>query len=103
MVGIRCYLTFLKHKGINYDYVFVYFCINLDESFIEMKAIIEYDLFNPSDAYAYKCSQKAVDAFQTLETIADDIEVFLANKMTSEACLIDIQVVLNEWRKSNNV
>lgn len=80
----------------------MYFCINFDESIFEMKAIIEYDLFNSQDAYAYKCSQKAVDAFQTLETIADDIEVFIANKTTSEACLIDIQRIIYDWRKSNN-
>lgn len=80
----------------------MYFCINFDESESQVKAIIEYDLFNSQDAYAYKCSQKAVDAFQTLETIADDIEVFLANKTTSEACLIDIQRVLNDWRKAND-
>ena len=102
MVGIRCYRTSYKLKGIKHGNEFVYFCINFDESFIEMKAIIEYDLFNSQDAYAYKCSQKAVDAFQTLETIADDIEVFLANKTTSEACLIDIQRVLNDWRKAND-
>ncbi len=36
-----------------------------------MKAIIEYDLFNAQDAHAYKCSQKAVEAFYTLETLMD--------------------------------
>ena len=95
MGGIKCLKTSLRQWGGRNDYVFVYFCINFDESKSQMKAIIEYDLFNSADAYAYKCSQKAVDAFQTLETIADDIEVFLANKTTSEACLIDIQRVLN--------
>jgi hypothetical protein len=68
-----------------------------------MKAIIEYDLFNAQDAHAYKCSQKAVEAFYTLETIADDLEVWLANKTTSEACLVDIQRVLLQWKKSNHV
>ena len=66
-----------------------------------MKAIIEYDLFNAQDAHAYKCSQKAVEAFYTLETIADDIEVWLASKKTSEAVLVDIQRVILEWKKSN--
>ena len=66
-----------------------------------MKAIIEYDLFNAQDAHAYKCSQKAVEAFYTLETIADDLEVWLANKMTSEGTLVDIQRLILEWKKSN--
>jgi hypothetical protein len=68
-----------------------------------MKAIIEYDLFNAQDAHAYKCSQKAVEAFYTLETIADDLEVWLANKMTSEGTLVDIQRLILEWKKLNNV
>ena len=68
-----------------------------------MKVIIEYDLSNAQDAHAYKCSQRAVEAFYTLETLMDDLEVFLANKTTSEACLLDIQRVLLQWRKSNNV
>ena len=68
-----------------------------------MKAIIEYDLFNAQDAHAYKCSQKAVEAFYTLETIADDLEVWLDNKNTSEGTLVDIQRVILEWKKLNNV
>jgi hypothetical protein len=68
-----------------------------------MKAIIEYDLFNAQDAHAYKCSQKAVEAFYTLETIADDLEVWLANKTTSEGTLVDIQRLILEWKKLNNV
>jgi hypothetical protein len=67
-----------------------------------MKAIIEYDLFNAQDAHAYKCSQKAVEAFYTLETIADDLEVWLANKMTSEGTLVDIQRLILDWKKANN-
>jgi hypothetical protein len=67
-----------------------------------VKAIIEYDLFNAQDAHAYKCSQKAVEAFYTLETIADDLEVWLANKMTSEGTLVDIQRLILDWKKANN-
>jgi hypothetical protein len=81
----------------------VYFCINFVESESQVKAIIEYDLFNAQDAHAYKCSQKAVEAFYTLETIADDLEVWLANKMTSEGTLVDIQRLILEWKKLNNV
>ncbi len=66
-----------------------------------MKAIIEYDLFNAQDAHAYKCSQKAVEALYTLETIADDIEVYLSNKTTSEAVLVDIKRILDQWNQSN--
>jgi len=67
-----------------------------------VKAIIEYDLFNAQDAHAYKCSQKAVEDFYTLETIADDIEVYLSNKTTSEAVLVDIKRILEDWDKSNH-
>jgi len=81
----------------------VYFCINFVESESQVKAIIEYDLFNAQDAHAYKCSQKAVEAFYTLETIADDIEVYLSQKTTSEACLVDIRRILDQWSKSNHV
>jgi hypothetical protein len=68
-----------------------------------MRVTVTYELTNPTDAHAYKCSQKAVEAFYTLETLMDDLEVFLANKTTSEACLLDIQRVLLQWRKSNHV
>ncbi len=68
-----------------------------------MKAIIEYDLFNAQDAHAYKCSQKAVEAFYTLETLMDDLDGWFDHKITSEACLIDIHRVLLEWKKSNHV
>lgn len=67
-----------------------------------MKAILEFDLTYPADAHAYKCSQKAVEAFYTLETIADDIDVWLANKKTSEGTLVDIQRVLLDWKKAYN-
>ncbi len=68
-----------------------------------MRVTVTYELTNPTDAHAYKCSQKAVEAFYTLETLMDDLEVFLANKTTSEVCLLDIQRVLLQWRKSNHV
>jgi hypothetical protein len=68
-----------------------------------MRVTVTYELTNPTDAHAYKCSQRAVEAFYTLESIADDLEVLLANKTTSEACLLDIQRVLLQWRKSNHV
>ena len=68
-----------------------------------MRVTVTYELTNPTDAHAYKCAQKAVEAFYTLETLMDDLEVFLANKTTSEACLLDIQRVLLQWRKSNHV
>lgn len=81
----------------------MYFCINFVESESQVRVTVTYELTNPTDAHAYKCSQKAVEAFYTLETLMDDLEVFLANKTTSEACLLDIQRVLLQWRKSNNV
>ncbi len=90
-----------KLKVQQHDHVFVYFCINFVESESQMKAIIEYDLFNAQDAHAYKCSQKAVEAFYTLETIADDLEVWLANKTTSEGTLVDIRRIVDQWNQSN--
>ena len=81
----------------------MYFCINFVESESQVRVTVTYELTNPTDAHAYKCSQKAVEAFYTLETLMDDLEVFLANKTTSEACLLDIQRVLLQWRKSNHV
>ena len=66
-----------------------------------MRVTVTYELTNPTDAHAYKCSQKAVEAFYTLETLMDDLEVFLANKTTSEAVLIDIKRILEDWNKSN--
>ena len=66
-----------------------------------MKAIIEYDLFNAQDAHAYKCSQRAVEAFYTLESIAADLEEYLMYKATSEAVLVDIKRILEDWKKSN--
>jgi hypothetical protein len=66
-----------------------------------VKALIEYDLFNDKDAYAYKCSQKAVEAFYTLESIAADLEEYLSNKTTAEAVLIDIRRILEDWYQSN--
>ncbi len=68
-----------------------------------MRVTVTYELTNPTDAHAYKCSQKAVEAFYTLETIADDIEVYLSNKTTSEAVLVDIKRILDQWSKSNHV
>jgi hypothetical protein len=67
-----------------------------------MRVTVTYELTNPTDAHAYKCSQKAVEAFYTLETIADDIEVYLSNKTTSEAVLVDIKRILDQWSKSNH-
>jgi len=67
-----------------------------------MKAIIEYDLFNAQDAHAYKCSQKAVEAFYTLESLQDSIEVYMSTKTTSEACIIELYDTLLRWKKSNH-
>jgi hypothetical protein len=66
-----------------------------------MKAIIEYDLFNAQDAHAYRCSQKAVEAFYTLESIAADMEEYLMYKTTAEAVLVDIRRIIDQWDQSN--
>ena len=66
-----------------------------------MRVNVIYDLTNPTDAHAYRCSQKAVEAFYTLESIADDIDVWLASKMTSEGALVDIHRIILEWKRSN--
>lgn len=67
-----------------------------------MRVTVTYELTNPTDAHAYKCSQKAVEAFYTLETLMDDLDGWFNHKTTSEACLIDINRVLLDWKKATN-
>ena len=92
-----------KQQEWAYDNELVYFCINFVESEFKVRVTVTYELTNPTDAHAYKCSQKAVEAFYTLETIQDDLEMFMTNKTTSEECLLDIQRVIIQWNKSNHV
>jgi hypothetical protein len=68
-----------------------------------MRVTVTYELTNPTDAHAYKCSQKAVEAFYTLETLQDSIEVYMSTKTTSEACIIELYDTLLRWKKSNHV
>ena len=82
----------------------MYFCINFVESESQvMKVNVIYDLTIPADAHAYRCSQKAVEAFYTLETLQDSIEVYMSTKTTSEACIIELYDTLLRWKKSNHV
>jgi hypothetical protein len=66
-----------------------------------MRVTVTYELTNPTDAHAYKCSQKAVEAFYTLETIAADLEEYLMYKATAEAVLVDIRRIIDQWDQSN--
>jgi len=66
-----------------------------------MRVTVIYELTNPTDAHAYKCSQRAVEACYMLECIAADMEEYLMYKATSEAVLIDIKRMLEDWNKSN--
>ena len=66
-----------------------------------MRVTVTYELTNPTDAHAYKCSQKAVEAFYTLESIAADLEEYLMYKATAEAVLVDIRRIINQWNQSN--
>lgn len=66
-----------------------------------MRVTVTYELTNPTDAHAYKCSQKAVEAFYTLETIAADLEEYLMDKTTAEAVLVDIRRIIDQWDQSN--
>ena len=62
-----------------------------------MKAIIEYDLSNPTEAYAYKCAQKALEACQMLESLKAATAGYQAYKGLSESVLADIISDLSKW------
>ena len=62
-----------------------------------MKATIEYDLSNPAEAYAYKCSQKALEACQLLESLKGLTQGYTAYKGISESVLADIISDLSKW------
>ena len=62
-----------------------------------MKATIEYDLSNPTEAYAYKCSQKALEACQMLESLKSLTQGYTAYKGVSESVLADIISDLSKW------
>ena len=62
-----------------------------------MKATIEYDLSNPTEAYAYKCSQRALEACQMLESLKSLTQGYTAYKGMSEGVLADIISDLSKW------
>ena len=62
-----------------------------------MKATIEYDLSNPTEAYAYKCSQRAFEACQMLESLKSLTQGYTAYKGVSESVLADIIADLSKW------
>ena len=62
-----------------------------------MKATIEYDLSQPTEAYAYKCSQKALEACQMLESLKSLTQGYTAYKGVSESVLADIIADLSKW------
>lgn len=62
-----------------------------------MKATIEYDLTNKSEAYAYKCSQRALEACQMLESLKSLTQGYTAYKGVSESVLADIISDLSKW------
>jgi hypothetical protein len=62
-----------------------------------MKAIIEYDLSNPTEAYAYKCAQKALEAVQMVESLKSFTAGYQAYKGLSESVLADIIQDLSKW------
>ena len=62
-----------------------------------MKATIEYDLSNPTEVYAYKCSQKALEACQMLESLKSATQGYTAYKGLSESVLADIIADLSKW------
>jgi hypothetical protein len=68
-----------------------------------MRVNVIYDLTNPTDAHAYKCSQRAVEAFYMLESLQDSIDLYMGKKTTPEACLVDLYDTLLRWKKSNHV
>lgn len=62
-----------------------------------MKAIIEYDLSNPTEAYAYKCAQKALEAVQMVESLKSFTQGYQAYKGLSESVLADVISDLSKW------
>lgn len=62
-----------------------------------MKVTIEYDLSIPEEDFAYKCSQKAVEACLTLESLKAYTQGYKAYSMTSETVLADIINDLSKW------
>lgn len=62
-----------------------------------MKATIEYDLSNPTESYAYKCSQRALEACQMLESLKSLTQGYTAYKGVSESVLADIISDLSKW------
>ena len=64
-----------------------------------MKATIEYDLSQPAEAYAYKCSQKALEACQMLESLKSLTAGYTAYKGLSESVLADIISDLSKWEE----
>jgi len=62
-----------------------------------MKATIEYDLSQPTEAYAYKCAQKALEACQMLESLKSLTQGYTAYKGLSESVLADIIQDLSKW------
>lgn len=62
-----------------------------------MKVTLEYDLSIPSEEYAYKCSQKALEACQMLESLKAYTQGYTAYKGISEAVLADIISDLSKW------
>lgn len=62
-----------------------------------MKATIEYDLSQPTEAYAYKCAQKALEACQMLESLKSLTAGYQAYKGVSESVLADIISDLSKW------
>jgi hypothetical protein len=68
-----------------------------------MRVTVTYELTNPTDAHAYKCSQRAVEALYMIETISEEVSSWLAHRSTSEGCLMDIHRVLLEWKRLNDV
>ena len=64
-----------------------------------MKATIEYDLSQPAEAYAYKYSQKALEACQMLESLKSLTAGYTAYKGLSESVLADIISDLSKWEE----
>jgi hypothetical protein len=62
-----------------------------------MKVTIEYDLGKPSEEYAYKCAQKALEACQMLESLKAYTQGYTAYKGLSETVLADIISDLSKW------
>ena len=61
------------------------------------RAVLEYDLSKPEQAFAHKCALKGLEACQMLESLKETTRGYQAYKGVSESVLADIIADLSKW------